>query len=68
MVSVLANLSIAMCHVFVKDKVEMPPQINIFSNSSEDENPKANIFISDSFNFNFQFQIHSFQIHAIFKT
>jgi hypothetical protein len=36
-----------MCHTFVKDKVEMPPQINNFSNSSKDENPRANILVSD---------------------
>jgi hypothetical protein len=29
----LANLSIAMYHVFIQDKMEIPPPINILSNS-----------------------------------
>jgi hypothetical protein len=33
MVNVLANLTIAMCHVFIQDKMEIPPLINILSNS-----------------------------------
>jgi hypothetical protein len=41
MVSVLANFNSAMCHVFIKDQIQMPPPINI-SKSSSDEQPLLN--------------------------
>jgi len=41
MVSVLTNLSFAMCHAFIKDQTQMPPLINIFKSSS-DEQPLLN--------------------------
>ncbi len=34
MVSVLANLSFAMCQTFIKDQIQMHSQINIFESSS----------------------------------
>jgi len=32
-VNVLSNLSIAMCHVFIKDKAQMPSLVNLFESS-----------------------------------
>jgi hypothetical protein len=40
-------LSIAKCHTFIQDKIEISPLVNILSDSSQDENPKANILASD---------------------
>ncbi len=47
MLSVLTNLSIVMCHIFIQDKVEMPLAVNFLFDSLEDENPRANIHVSD---------------------
>jgi hypothetical protein len=47
MVNILANLSIAMYHVFIQDKMEIPPPINILSNSYIKKNPHANIHVND---------------------
>jgi hypothetical protein len=40
-VNVLANFNYAMCHVFIKDQIQMPPPINI-SRLSFDEHPLLN--------------------------
>jgi hypothetical protein len=37
MVSVLTNLSFAMCHAFIKNQTQMPPPINIFKSSSNEQ-------------------------------
>jgi hypothetical protein len=47
MVNVLANWGIVMCHIFIQNKVEMPPRVNIICDSSKDENPRANICAND---------------------
>jgi len=36
-----------MCHIFIQDDAERPPPINIFFDSLKDENPRANIHVSD---------------------
>ncbi len=38
MVSMLSNLSVTMCHAFIKDYNMMPPPINLF-NYSPNEQP-----------------------------
>ncbi len=40
--NVLVNLNATLCHVFIQDKNDIPPLINIMSNSSKDENQRAN--------------------------
>jgi hypothetical protein len=36
-----------MYHVFIQNKAEMPPLVNIFFDSLKDDNPRINIHVRD---------------------
>jgi hypothetical protein len=42
LVIAFASMNVAMCHVFLQNKVKMPPPMELLSNSSNDPNPKVN--------------------------
>ncbi len=45
MVNVLVNLNATLCHVFIHDKDDIPPPVNIMLDSSKDENQHANTYM-----------------------